>query len=229
MTVNEILEFIKSFIGWQQGKPFNFKILFEREYREGLLLRVTRESITNKANLYQVGTFVFIARNKSKPYLYVFLDSLEPLAIRNLTHRVQIICSERYTQGDTVNAEILLSDSYYLKDNALASSVVTRLILYASNQDYFTCDWNWEIESLRKQSLMAEYTDYSQSKARETYRTKLDRFEIRVSAPKELDPILLETIAETMSPKKESPKSRIIEILLIGGFFIALTLILVSQ
>jgi hypothetical protein len=230
MSLNKILDFIKNFVGWREGtKPVHFEVLAEQEYRDGLLLRVSRESIVNRPNTVEVATYAWIPKNKTKPFLFVFLDSLETLHIRSLSHRIQILSSDRHLSDEKVETNIHLSESYWLGSNAQANSVVNKLIFYCHSRDYSSVDWGWEIESCRKQIMGVNYTDFSQTKARDDGRYSLDKFEMRWSVPSSLSPIVIEKMIEVIEPKKEPPKSRVVELLIIGSVLIALTLILVRR
>lgn len=230
ITLNNILEFIKNFVGWRENKkPIKFEVLSEQQYKDGLLLRVSRQSLTSRVNSAEVATYIWIPKNKNKPYLYLFLDSLDALGIRNLSHRIQILSSDRTTTDDSVKTNIFLSESYYLGTRNQAIAIVLKLILYCRDRNYEFFDWGWEIETCRKQVLGYNYTNYTQDKARENNRDGLDRFELRFSAPSKLSPIILECVSEMIEPsKKEPPKSRVVELLILGSILITLALILVK-
>lgn len=230
MTLNSILDFIREFVGWQAGvKPFYFKVISERRHKDGLLLRVSRESVTNRINASEVSTLIWISNNKSRPYLYIFLDSLEGLGVRNLSHRVQILSSERHMDVESVKTNIFLSESYYLGNNAQANSIILKLIHYCHSRNYDTTDWGWEINACRKQILSHDFTDYTQTKARDDYEHTLTRFEMRYSSPRSINPIVLDKITDLIEPKVKPPKSRVIELLLIGGVLIGIVWVVVNR
>lgn len=224
MSINAILDFIKAFIKWQDTeKPFKFEVLSQHSYKSGLLLRVSRASVTNRLNASEVSTIVWISKNKSRPYLFIFLDSLEGLGIRNLSHRIQILISERHLTEDSVKVNILLSQSYYLGNNAQANSIILKLISYCQSRNYDSVDFNWEIEQLRKQVLGYYFTKHTQSKAREDYRYSLDRYEMRHIAPSTINPVVLYRLTDLIEPKvTPKPKSRIIELILVGCLLVGI-------
>ncbi len=231
ITLNNILEFIKHFVQWQdKNKPFNFQVLSETQYRDGTLLRVNREAVTNRHNNAQVSTFIWVPKNKNKPFLYVFLDSLSGFGIRNLSHRIQIFSSDRHvTDGESLKINIYLSQSYYLGTHSQANAVLLKLIFYCHSRPYETVDWNWEIQTSRKQLMGLSYTDYPQEKARENSRYILDRFEMRFSAPRSLNPALIEQVSQFIEPvKTEPPKSRVIELFILGGIAIGIAILLIK-
>jgi hypothetical protein len=225
MTLNSILEFIRLFVGWQEEKkPPPFDILSQQQYRDGILLRVSRESITQRTNTAQVSTLVWIPKNKNNPYLYLFLDSFDGLNLRNLSHRIQVLSSDRYLSGDSVRTNIHLSQSYFLGTHKQATTVISKLFFYCRDRAYDSIDWNWEVEAIRKQLLGYTYTNETQLRARENYRFTLDRYELRYSAPRSLNPILIEKITEIIEPKPP-PKSWLIEILIAGGVLIGIAVL----
>lgn len=230
MSLNNLLVFIRQFVGWREEgqKPATFAVLAQQEYRDGTLLKVSRESITKRPNTYQLSTFVWIPKNKTKPFLYLFLDNLEGLGIRNLSHRIQILSSDRYIVDDCVETNIHLSESFWMGNNAQANAIALKLIFYCHSRDYHSCDWAWEIDTCRKQVLVYDYTDFSQTKARETGRYVLDRYEMRHPSPLKLSPLMFDHINVVLEPKKEPPKSRVVELLIIGSVLIALTLIVLK-
>lgn len=231
ITLNNILEFIKQFVKWQdKNKPFDFEVISETQYRDGTLLRVNREAVTNRGNKAQVSTMIWVPKNKNKPFLYVFLDSLSGFGIRNLSHRIQIFSSDRHvTDGKSLKINIYLSQSYYLGTHAQANAVLLKLIFYCHSLPYESTDWNWEIQTCRKQLMGLAYIDYSQEKAREDSRYNLDRFEMRFSAPRSLNPSIIEQVAHIIEPpKKEPPKSRVIELFILGGVAIGIAALLIK-
>jgi hypothetical protein len=230
MTLNSLLEFVREFVGWKENKtPAKFEVLSQNQYRDGLLLRVSRESVTNRPNITQISTMVWIPKDKQKPFLYIFLDSLEGRSIRGLSHRIQILSSDRHLEEGSVKVNIHLSESYWLGNHAQANAIVMKMISYCYSQNYENVDWNWEINQCRKQTLLYNYTDFTQDKARDDYRYSLDRFELRYSAPRELSPVLIEKVAEIINPKPDPPKSRLIEILIIGCVLIVITWLKVGR
>ena len=223
ITLNDILSFIKSFVGWQSGvKPFYFKVISQQKHKAGQLLRVSRESVTNNINSAEISTYIFIPNNKSKPYLFIFLDSLEGLGIRNLSHRIQILNSERHVTDDTVKVNIHISESYYLGTHNQANSIILKLIHYCHSRNYDITDWGWEINACRKQILSHDFTDFTQTKARYDYEHTLTRFEMRYSSPRSINPIILDKITDLIEPKAPKPKSRIIELILVGCLLIGI-------
>ena len=229
-TVNSLLNFIKSFVQWRENnKSFDFQIISQHQYRDGLLLRVNRESVTNRANSAQVSTHIWVPNNKNFPYLYIFLDNLETFSVRNLSHRIQIFSSDRHLEGESVKTNIHLSESYYLGTHAQANSIILKLIFYCRDRNYSTVDWNWEINTARKQLLVFDYTEFTQEAARESNRYVLDRYEMRFSIPRNVDPALLDKITDIVSPKPDPPKSRVLEILIIGAVVIAIAWLWVSR
>jgi len=229
MTLNSILNFIKSFVGWHNGKTLQgFQVLIQHQYKDGILLRVSRESVTSRQNKAQVATLVWVSNKRSQPFLFLFLDTLEGNSIRYLTHRIQILSSDRHLIDDSVKVYIHLSQSYYLGTYAQANSVLFKLVLYCRDKNYSSIDFNWEIDAIRKQLMVFDYTEFSQEKAREDYRYNLDRVEMRSPAPTTLNPILLEKINIFLEPKPNPPKSHLVEILLIGGILIGITWLLVN-
>ncbi|MBW4460559.1 MAG: hypothetical protein KME47_10000 [Nodosilinea sp. WJT8-NPBG4] len=231
MNLNSILDFIKDFVGWQESKkPFRFDIISQHEYESGLLLRVSRESITNLQNDAQLTSYIWIDKDKRKPYLYVFLDSLGGMGIRNLSHRIQVLSSERTLQDGAVRISSHLSSFYYLGNNNQANAIILKLILYCHGQNYDNCDWDWEITAIRKQNLGFEYTDHTQSKAREDNRYSLNRFEIRFPLPRGISAGLFNKLSEAViKPIRESPKSRVLEITLLGAILIGVLWIIVNR
>jgi hypothetical protein len=228
ITLNNILEFIKQFVQWQdQNKSSNFQVLSETQYRDGTLLRVNREAVTNRGNKAQVSTLIWLPKNKTKPFLYVFLDTLSGYGIRNLSHRIQILSSDR--EPESVKINIYLSQSYYLGTHSQANTILLKLIFYCHSRPYETVNWDWEIQTCRKQLMGLSYTDYSQEKARENNQFNLDRFELRFSAPRNLSPTLFEHVAQIIEPpKKEPPRSRVIELFILGGIAIGIAVLLIK-
>jgi hypothetical protein len=228
MSLNALLDFVKSFVQWRDKKdtPHNFEVLAQRDYKDGVLLRVKREAITNRESKPSVATYAWIPNNKQKSFLYTFLDSLEGFSVRHLSHRVQILSSDRQLTNDQVGVHIHLSQSYWLGTNSQAGSILLKLIYFCHGRDYDSVNWDWELNECRKQILGYSYTEFSQEQARENGRFMLDRFEIRHSAPRTLHPVVLDRIIEIVDPsKKEPPKSRVVELMIMGSVLIALALI----
>lgn len=229
-TLNSLLSFVKAFVRWQEGdRVAPFDVLAQHQYGDGLLLRINRESVTNRANKAEIASYIWVSNKKSTPYLYVFLDSLEGLGVRNLSHRIQVLSSDRMIYDESVKTNIHLSESFWLGNNRQAVSIVLKLLYYCRERSYEETDWTWELNSCRKQLLGAEFTDYSQGKARDDYRYSLDRYELRFSAPSKLNPIILEKMSDIINPKPPPPRSRVIEIMLIGGILIGITWLWVSR
>ncbi len=227
MNLNNIFDFIKAFVTWRnQREPANFTLLSEHQYKDGSLLKVSRESVTNRPNKNQTLTLVWVPKNKNRPFFYIFVDSLEGRGIRHLSHRIQILSSDRQLTDGSVKTDIYLSESYYLGTSIQTNAITTKLMLYCHDRNYDAIDWAWEINGCRKQVLGYGYTDFSQERAREDYRFTLDRIEMRSPAPSTINPILLDKINIFLEPKPDPPKSRIIEILLLGGVLIGITWVL---
>jgi len=220
---------IKRFTEWRNDviTP-NVLVLNKFKSKNGMSYWIARESLIQVSFQVKrdVCTLVWVASDEGRPYLYIFIDTLHGLGIRNLTHRIQIFSSDRYCENSKhLKIDKHHDQTYYLKDDRTAIAVAQKLMWITKDyRNYFETNWVFEIESTRKDQLVYDYTDTSQNRARKEYAEKINKYRNNQIEFKSIPRLILESVEALPIVRK---RTNWLSVYIFTAFMIALFAVLI--